>query len=98
MFFSCADQRRRLKAKAFMAAFVMLAGSYAGVGVAEAQQREAANGQGLRQACAADYQSLCAGVQPGGGRIVACLSQNGARLSTGCRAALQSARAARGGS
>ena len=40
------------------------------------------------RACRADVQSLCAGVQPGGGRIVACLKQNQAKLSPDCRAAL----------
>ncbi len=40
-----------------------------------------------REACRADFQSLCAGVQPGAGRVLACLKQNSAELSSGCRQA-----------
>jgi hypothetical protein len=68
-------------------AFAVLAGLQAGAGIASAQQD---NRQTIKQACDADYRSLCAGVQPGGGRIVACLQQNNAKLSQQCREALQS--------
>jgi hypothetical protein len=50
---------------------------------ADAQDRQA-----IRQACAADRQSLCSGVQPGGGRIIACFQQNAAKISAPCRQAL----------
>jgi hypothetical protein len=40
------------------------------------------------QACRADAQKLCAGVSPGGGRIVACLRTNEAQLSADCKAQL----------
>ena len=39
-------------------------------------------------ACAGDVQRLCAGVPPGGGRIVACIKQHQAELSDGCKQAL----------
>jgi len=39
-------------------------------------------------ACAGDVQKLCAGVPAGGGRIVACLKQHQAELSSGCRQAI----------
>lgn len=41
-----------------------------------------------RAACATDIQSLCAGVEPGGGRILACLKQHKAQVSEPCRQAV----------
>lgn len=40
------------------------------------------------QACKADLKQYCKGVQPGGGRIVACLQTNQANLAPPCQAAL----------
>ena len=48
----------------------------------------------IREACAADYKSLCTGVQPGGGRIIACLKENEAKLSANCQKALMAAKSA----
>jgi hypothetical protein len=42
----------------------------------------------LRSACGADVRALCAGVAPGGGRIVQCLAVRSASLSPDCRAVL----------
>lgn len=44
----------------------------------------------LRDACKADYQRLCQGVQPGGGRIVKCLQDQGDKLTPACKTALSS--------
>src|SRR5262245_59248919 len=44
--------------------------------------------QAVRAACAADVRSLCAGVLPGGGRIVQCMRDKRDSLSEGCRDAL----------
>ncbi len=41
----------------------------------------------LRAACADDAQKLCAGVQPGGGRVVACLKEHKDALSDRCKQA-----------
>jgi hypothetical protein len=41
-----------------------------------------------RAACAVDLQRLCAGVQPGGGRILACLKQHQNQVSPGCKQAV----------
>jgi D-serine deaminase-like pyridoxal phosphate-dependent protein len=41
-----------------------------------------------RAACEADVQKLCAGVQPGGGRILACLKEHKDAVSDGCKQAL----------
>lgn len=46
----------------------------------------------VRTACKPDVDKLCAGVQPGGGRIKACLKQNNAQVSAACKAAIASAR------
>jgi hypothetical protein len=42
--------------------------------------------------CGEDGRRLCGGIQPGGGRIIACLAENVSSLSPGCRAALAAAR------
>ncbi|HET6170140.1 MAG TPA: cysteine rich repeat-containing protein, partial [Terracidiphilus sp.] len=41
----------------------------------------------IRAACAEDAQKLCAGVQPGGGRMVACLKEHKDSLSDRCKQA-----------
>jgi hypothetical protein len=43
----------------------------------------------LRADCGPDYRRLCYGVQPGGGRAIACLYAHGPQLSPVCRGALQ---------
>ena len=60
---------------------------------ASAPAAEASASGGGRQAMAAcrdDIKSLCAGVENGGGRKIACLKENQAKLSTGCQSAIQS--------
>jgi hypothetical protein len=42
----------------------------------------------VRAACAADIRALCAGVQPGGGRIRQCMREKRDQLSQGCKRAL----------
>ena len=42
--------------------------------------------------CRTDVESLCAGVQPGHGRIAACLKQNEAQVSAPCKDALAKVR------
>jgi hypothetical protein len=42
----------------------------------------------VRSACGADVRALCAGVDPGGGRIIECLATQAASLSPDCRSVL----------
>jgi hypothetical protein len=49
----------------------------------------------LQAACAQDAATLCPGLTPGGGRILACFRQKSGQLSDGCRSALRQARALR---
>jgi hypothetical protein len=51
-----------------------------------------ADATGMRTACAFDFQRLCRGVQPGGGRVVQCLLANRDALSPACGAALAALR------
>jgi hypothetical protein len=52
-----------------------------------------AEARSLAQVCRADFDKLCAGVRPGGGRIVACLESHAAELSAPCHDALPRAQA-----
>jgi Cysteine rich repeat len=47
----------------------------------------------LAALCRADYDRLCQGVQPGGGRVLNCLNANAEKLSASCRGALPDASA-----
>lgn len=49
----------------------------------------------MRRSCGDDFRAYCRGVSPGGGRGLACLSQNQARLSPSCKSALVEARGSR---
>lgn len=42
-----------------------------------------------REACQADYQKYCAGVQPGGGRIMQCLAQHLGQLTPQCKSVVE---------
>jgi hypothetical protein len=42
----------------------------------------------VRAACAGDVRAYCAGVQPGGGRILRCMNENRGKLSEACRNAI----------
>jgi Cysteine rich repeat len=48
---------------------------------------------GMARACAGDVKALCAGVQPGGGRVKACIKAHVSDLSEPCQAVLLKAAA-----
>lgn len=64
-----------------------------GLGAARAADTPAA---GAVEACKADVEKLCPGVQPGEGRIAACLKGKHRQLSDGCKAAIKEQRRNRG--
>lgn len=79
-------------------AWATLAIAICSAGAACAQQpanpEMRAEAQALMQACRPDYLRHCSGVQPGGGRVVACLrSQDPRQLSAACRESLPKAEA-----
>jgi hypothetical protein len=49
-----------------------------------------AQGTAVRQACGAEIQEHCAGVQPGDGRLRACVKENFAAFSEPCKQAMLS--------
>jgi len=49
----------------------------------------------LMQICRGDYDRLCSGVAPGGGRVLACLQSHANQLSAGCAQAMPRAEALR---
>jgi hypothetical protein len=44
-----------------------------------------------RSACMGDYETYCKGTRPGGGRIIACLSKSGDKLTPACKKVLADA-------
>lgn len=52
-------------------------------------------GAAVREACKADIETLCKGVEMGGGKVRECLRNNKDKLSEGCKSAIAAARAAR---
>ncbi|MCP3466926.1 cysteine rich repeat-containing protein [Bradyrhizobium sp. CCGUVB23] len=65
--------------------------NFAAIAVAVALSGSAlAQSSDPRGACKADYDKFCAGIAPGGGRIVACLNAKRDQLSDTCKKALDS--------
>jgi len=64
----------------------------------QARRRAAARaaGDGLMTYCKADAERLCAGVEPGGGRIIKCVKEHKEEMSVGCAQALQKLKARMG--
>ena len=65
------------------------------IAAAQAQVPQEMRNQAMSRAqiCRTDYNRLCHDVQPGGGRILTCLSANAEKLSPACRGALPDAQA-----
>lgn len=44
-----------------------------------------------RDACMGDYEKYCKSVEPGGGRIIACLAKESEKLTPACKKVLEAA-------
>jgi len=60
---------------------------------AVAQTPTEAQQQAIRANCAADYRANCSSIPPGGMDSLVCLEQNQAKLSAGCRSAVDAVKA-----
>jgi hypothetical protein len=49
----------------------------------------------LMQVCRGDYDRMCTGVRPGGGRVLACLQNHASQLSAACGQAMPRAQSLR---
>ncbi len=79
---------KSLRSAVALAALCSVAGGYAA-------DAPAPGGGPVMEACQKDVQTLCPGVQPGGGRIVACLKKNQAKVSDACKEAVKAQRGER---
>ena len=75
--------RMKLSAIAAIVAAALAAGAAAAQTAPSGDRADAA-----KKACKGDYQRLCSGVMPGGGRIVACLQNHSSELAPECAKAL----------
>ena len=67
--------------KMVLSAFCLALGLSAGVAFAQTAAE--------REACQADFEKYCAGVQPGGGRVVECLSKHLNQLTPQCKTVVE---------
>jgi hypothetical protein len=49
----------------------------------------------IRTYCVSDIKRLCAGIEPGGGRLIKCLKAHKKEMTVGCAQALQKLKAKR---
>jgi hypothetical protein len=81
----------RCIAAAFLVALAMPVTSQAQTLIPTGLRSEA---YALMKVCRGDYDRLCSGVQPGGGRVLACLRSHANELSTACAQSLKDRAAA----
>ena len=71
-------------------ATIAIAAAIAGASTAQNQTQGHPMAGGPRGACKADFEKLCAGVQPGGGRIRECMKAHRDQISDACKTAIAS--------
>ncbi|MBJ3775135.1 cysteine rich repeat-containing protein [Acuticoccus mangrovi] len=62
----------------------------AGLAMAQTAQPRITQAEAMQiaSACKADIQRICPGVQPGGGRVMACMRAKASEVSPGCQAVI----------
>jgi hypothetical protein len=73
-----------------MKSWMIALGCVVAFAVAQAQDSPPPAGGkgGAREACKADVEKFCSGVQPGGGHIISCMRQHRDELSQPCKDAI----------
>ena len=89
------DRRSPFARSILVVAMIGATSSWGTIAFAQTQVPEEmrSKAMSLAQVCRTDYERHCHDVQPGGGRVLGCLSANAEKLSPACREALPDARA-----
>jgi hypothetical protein len=89
------DRRSPFTGSILVALAIGATASWSTIASAQTQvpQEMRSKAMSLAQVCRTDYERHCHDVQPGGGRVLGCLSANAEKLSPACRDALPDARA-----
>lgn len=86
---------RRPKLATAIAALLIFAGTLQADAQSQPTPQMRSEAMALMQICRGDYDRLCSGVTPGGGRVLACLQSHANQLSAGCAQAMPRAEALR---
>jgi hypothetical protein len=86
---------RRPKLATAMAALLTFAATLPANAQSWPAQKMRSEATALMQICRGDYDRLCGGVTPGGGRVLACLNSHASQLSAACAQAMPRAEALR---
>jgi hypothetical protein len=86
---------RRPKLATAIAALLTFAATLPAHAQSRPAQKMRSEATALMQICRADYDRLCSGVTPGGGRVLACLQSHASELSAACAQAMPRAEALR---
>ena len=89
------DPRSPFAGSILVAVIIGAPASWSTIASAQTQvpQEMRAQVMSLAQVCRTDFERHCHNVQPGGGRILGCLSANAEKLSPACQNALPDAQA-----